>query len=257
MDHQLHRERLLRSRLPQTGVTDDRVLQAMAKVPREKFVAREFRSAAYADFPLPIGEFQTISQPSLVAQMTQQLHVDDTCRVLEIGTGSGYQTAILAELAGQVYTIEFREGLSRAAQKTLKSLNYRNVHFKVGDGSLGWPEFAPYDRIIVTASPPNLPEDLIAQLKVGGRMVIPLGTDDQHLYLIEKTVNGYEPTRLFAVSFVPMESGEPVLSPDMSTHQLSKGDSNAKAKVRSRESKSKSGARSKLRTGTPGVPGVQ
>lgn len=204
MNHPLNRERLLRSRLPQAGVTDERVLRAMAKVPRERFIPKEFRSAAYDDFPLPIGEHQTISQPSLVAQMTQQLQIDDTCRVLEIGTGSGYQTAILAELAAQVYSVEFREALSRSAQTALRSLHYKNIHFKVGDGNLGWPEFAPYDRIIVTASPPKVPESLIAQLKVGGRMVIPVGTDDQHLYLIKKTVHGYEPTRLFGVRFVPM-----------------------------------------------------
>lgn len=156
-------------------VSDKRVVEAVRKVPREKFVPQDQVDDAYADYPLPIGEGQTISQPSLVAQMTAALNPKPADKVLEIGTGSGYQAAILGELVDGVYTIERIESLAKSARSTLEELGYDNVYIKIGDGSQGWPENAPYNGIIVTAAAPSIPRPLIDQLREGGRLVIPIG----------------------------------------------------------------------------------
>jgi protein-L-isoaspartate(D-aspartate) O-methyltransferase len=160
---------------------------------------------AYADRPLPIGESQTISQPSLVAYMTQKLNLKPGHRVLEIGTGSGFQTAMLAELAAEVFTIELREKLSQRAQEVLRELGYTNIRFKTGDGSLGWAEAAPFDAVIVTAAASEVPEPLMAQLKLGGHMIIPTDAEsDQELRLITKCASGDNVSILFPVRFVPL-----------------------------------------------------
>ena len=193
-------ERQLRSR----GIDDPRTLRAIVKVPREKFVPNELRNRAYDDRPLPIGYGQTISQPFIVALMTQRLQPKASDRVLEIGTGSGYQAAILSELAGQVYTIEIVRPLAQRAEGLLRELGYNNVHVKAGDGYKGWPEHAPFDRIIVTAAPDHVPEPLVEQVKEGGRMVIPIGKPGaQMLYLLEKRGGKIKQKAVSPVKFVP------------------------------------------------------
>jgi protein-L-isoaspartate(D-aspartate) O-methyltransferase len=178
----------------------------MAKVPREEFVAENLRNQAYTDGPLPIGHDQTISQPYIVAFMTEQLHPQPTDKILEIGTGSGYQAAVLAELVKDVYTIEIVEPLAKEASARLARLDYSNAHVKVGDGYRGWPEVAPFDGIIVTCAPDKVPEPLAQQLKEGGRMIIPVGTTmmDQQLYLLEKKNGELVQTAILPVRFVPM-----------------------------------------------------
>jgi protein-L-isoaspartate(D-aspartate) O-methyltransferase len=204
MDFEEQKERL-RHNLNRLGVTDERVRETLLKVKREKFVPPEMHGQAYADRPLPIGEYQTISQPSLVAYMTQKLNLKPTDRVLEIGTGSGFQTALLAELAGEVFTIEVREKLSARAQETLRELGYTNIRFKIGDGSLGWAEAAPFDAVIVTAAASEVPGPLMAQLKHGGHMIIPTDAEsDQELRLITKCSSGADVSILFPVRFVPL-----------------------------------------------------
>ena len=182
----------------------------MQAVPRELFVPPEQRSQAEKDTALPIGWNQTISQPSLVAHMTEHLNLNADSRVLEIGTGSGFQTAILAEMAREVYTIERLPALATAAQLRLRELGYRNIHFRTGDGAHGWPEAAPFDAIIVTAAPERIPVALIHQLGEGGRLVAPIGSmsmDDQMLVLLEKDHDGIVTEReLFPVRFVPLIS---------------------------------------------------
>jgi len=190
------------------GVKDTRVLEALRKVPRHLFVPEHLKNQAYADEPLPIGSGQTISQPYIVAYMTEQLQLQDEDRVLEIGTGSGYQAAVLAELVDSVFTIEILDELSEQAQKTLRNLHYDHIEFKVGNGFYGWPEKAPFDAIIVTAAPENIPQPLVDQLKIGGRMIIPVGDFFQELYLIRKTSTGIEKVRKLPVRFVPLQ-GEP------------------------------------------------
>jgi protein-L-isoaspartate(D-aspartate) O-methyltransferase len=203
------RERMVREQLVRRGVVDERVLAAMRKVPREEFVPPEVREASYKDGPLPIGYDQTISQPYIVGFMTEQLRLRATDRVLEVGTGSGYQAAILAELVGQVYTVEIIEPLANNAEATLKRLGYKNVHVKVGDGYKGWPEQAPFDAVIVTCAPDHVPAPLITQLKEGGRMVIPVGERfAQELYLLEKEQGQLKKQAVLPVVFVPMK-GEP------------------------------------------------
>src|SRR6266496_5499088 len=181
------RQRMVRGQLISRGVRDERVLAATSKVPREEFVPQDSRAASYTDQPLPIGYGQTISQPYIVAFMTEQLHPSSGDRVLEIGTGSGYQAAVLAELVAEVYSIEIIEPLAKSAEATLQRLGYKNVHTKVGDGYAGWPEEAPFDAIIVTCAPRKIPAPLIEQLKEGGRMVIPLGDRfNQTVYHVTK-----------------------------------------------------------------------
>jgi len=175
--YRLARERMVETQIKARGIKDERVLKAMLKVPRHLFVDEALRDQAYGDFPLPIGEGQTISQPYIVALMTEALELKRNERVLEIGTGSGYQTAILAELALWVYTIERFPTLLERAKKVLKELGYKNISFKLDDGTLGWKEAAPFDAIIVTAASPDIPPPLVEQLAEGGRMVIPIGDE--------------------------------------------------------------------------------
>jgi len=193
--------------LRRSGIRDERVLEAIARVPRERFVPREWRDEAYADHPLPIGEGQTISQPYIVALMTQALDLKPGEKVLEIGTGSGYQTAILAEMGADLHTVELRPSLLEAARRRLERLGYSNIHYRLGDGHLGWPELAPYDAILVTAAPDEIPPALIEQLAPGGRMVIPVGPTPgyQTLWLILKDRNGgIRRVDLGGVAFVPL-----------------------------------------------------
>ncbi len=185
-------------------VRDTRVLDAMRRVERERFVPPDQENFAYDDSPLPIGEGQTISQPYIVGYMTEQLQLSPNTRVLEIGTGSGYQTAVLAELVAEVYTIEIVRSLADRAKRTLDALGYRNVNVRTGDGYRGWPERAPFDRIIVTAAPDHVPQPLIDQLAVGGRMVIPVGDFYQQMTIITKTPDGVTEQRTMDVVFVPM-----------------------------------------------------
>jgi len=186
-------------------VRDKRVLQAMLKVPRHKFVPAKYMYHAYEDNPLPIGYEQTISQPYIVAFMTEALELKGEERVLEIGTGSGYQAAILCELVQQVYSIEIVEPLCLRAQQTLAELGYTNFHGRCGDGYNGWPEAAPFDAIILTAAPVEIPEPLVQQLKVGGRMILPIGDSFQKLILVTKRPDGTIASQdLIGVRFVPM-----------------------------------------------------
>ncbi len=199
------RQQMVEYQIRARGVKDPRVLEAMEKVPRHLFVPENLRYEAYQDEPLPIGYGQTISQPYIVAYMTEQLHLQKGDRVLEIGTGSGYQAAILAELADSVFTVEIVPELSIRAQKVLEALGYRNVQFKIGDGYEGWLEKAPFDAIIVTAAPDHVPQPLIEQLKDGGRLIIPVGDFYQDLVLIEKKGQKISRKKLLPVRFVPMK----------------------------------------------------
>jgi len=202
------REKMVHEQIEARGVRDEGVLSAMGKVQRELFVPKYLRSEAYEDSPLPIGKSQTISQPYIVAFMTEALRLRGGERVLEIGTGSGYQAAVLAELAGEVYTIEIICELSKSAQKQLTDMGYKNIHCICRNGYDGWNEHAPYDAIIVTAAPDYIPKKLVEQLKTGGRMVIPVGRNYQNLILMTKTKTGTEKENLLPVRFVPM-TGEP------------------------------------------------
>ncbi len=198
------RERMVREQLQTRDIKDQRVLEAMLKVPRHEFVPRNFAGSAYADGALPLKMGQTISQPYIVAYMTQALKLKGTERVLEIGTGSGYQAAVLAEIAAEVYTIEILPPLQEEAAAVLDRLGYRNIHFRTGDGYMGWPEYAPFDCIIVTAAPDEVPQPLIDQLKEGGRMIVPVGVMSQDLVLFEKEKSGVTRHPMIPVRFVPM-----------------------------------------------------
>jgi protein-L-isoaspartate(D-aspartate) O-methyltransferase len=198
------RNDMVREQIEKRGIADERVLDALRTVPRHRFVPKQLEKYAYADEPLPIGEDQTISQPYIVAYMTEKLSLESNDKVLEIGTGSGYQAAILAELCDSVFTIEIVDVLARRASKTLEELGVKNVFVKSGDGYKGWPEHAPFDAIIITAAPTKIPEPLVEQLKVGGRMILPLGDYSQDLVLISKTKSGVSQQRLLPVRFVPM-----------------------------------------------------
>lgn len=198
------RQRMVELQIKQRGIKDKRLLEAMLKVERHRFVPVNLRHLAYEDGPLPIGEDQTISQPYIVALMTELLQLKGDERVLEIGTGSGYQAAILAELVKEVYTIEILPALAERAQKLLKELGYTNIKVRCGDGYLGWPEFAPFDAIIVTCAPPQVPKNLVDQLREGGRMVVPVGRIIQELQLIEKREGKVREKDIIPVAFVPM-----------------------------------------------------
>jgi protein-L-isoaspartate(D-aspartate) O-methyltransferase len=195
---------MVTAQLQQRGISNARVLDVMRKVPRHLFVPESVRPLAYADRPLPIGHGQTISQPFIVAYMTDALGVARTHRVLEIGTGSGYQAAVLADLAREVYSVEIVPELARRASALLESLGYSNVYIREGDGYAGWSEHAPFDRIIVTAAPDQVPEPLVDQLANEGRLIIPVGTSEQWLTLIEKTTAGVTQRRTIPVRFVPL-----------------------------------------------------
>ena len=186
------------------GVRDERVLDAMRKVPRERFVREKDLDLSFYDGPLSIGCGQTISQPYIVAYMTEMLSISESDRVLEIGTGSGYQTAVLAEVASEVYSVEIVEELSGRAKGTLEELGYGNIHLRTGDGSEGWPEEAPFDAIMVTAAPARVPKRLVEQLADGGRMIVPVGVYEQYLRLVTKRGDEVEERDMIGVRFVPM-----------------------------------------------------
>jgi protein-L-isoaspartate(D-aspartate) O-methyltransferase len=203
-DWQSERVRMVEEQLEGRDIRDPRVLSAMRSVPRHLFIPESARGGAYGDFPLPIGHGQTISQPYIVAFMTEALKVAPEHRILEIGTGSGYQAAVLSVLAKEVFTIEIVDPLARRARAALAELGYRNVDVRSGNGYLGWPEHAPYDRIIVTAAPPEVPPALVEQLKEGGLMAIPGGVGDQELRIMRRTAIGMETLATLPVRFVPM-----------------------------------------------------
>jgi len=204
------RDRMVLEQLVDRGIKDRRVIKAMQKVERHRFVPEEYRSVAYGDHPLPIGYEQTISQPYVVAFMTEVLQLKPTDRVLEIGTGSGYQAAILAEICDSVFTIEIVPELAHRAKNLLEQLGYKNIQVKHGDGYHGWPEKAPFDAIIVTCSPTKIPQPLKSQLKEGGRMIIPVGYPEigQELYLIRKENERLIEKAVLPVRFVPMVNSE-------------------------------------------------
>ena len=203
-DWQSERVRMVEEQLKGRDIRDPRVLSAMLSVPRHLFIPESARGGAYGDFPVPIGHGQTISQPYIVAFMTEALKVGREHRVLEIGTGSGYQAAVLSVLAKEVFTIEIVDALAKRARATLVELGYRNVDVRSGNGYLGWPEHAPYDRIIVTAAPPDVPPALVEQLKIGGLMAIPVGVGDQELRIMRRAATGMETIATLPVRFVPM-----------------------------------------------------
>jgi protein-L-isoaspartate(D-aspartate) O-methyltransferase len=205
-NYQAMRERMVETQIRAREVRDADVLQAMARVPRHLFVPDDMRAFAYDDRPLPIGRGQTISQPYIVAYMTEALQLTPAHTVLEIGTGSGYQAAVLAEIVKQVYSIEIVPDLAESARSALAQAGYRNVEVRSGNGYLGWPERAPFDRIIVTAAPPEIPQALVDQLAVGGIMVLPVGTSHQEIVVVTKTPDGATQKRTIEVRFVPMVS---------------------------------------------------
>ena len=199
------RQRMIEEQIRARGVTDPAVLAAMAAVPRHLFVPEGERRSAYDDQPLPIGAGQTISQPYIVALMSSLLGLKPDSRVLEVGTGSGYQAAVLSRLAREVYTIEIIQPLGERARRTLADLGYKNVHVRIGDGYRGWREAAPFDGIVVTAAPPSIPGPLMDQLKVGGKLVIPVGRAYQDLLVLTKRRDGgFDRESVLPVRFVPM-----------------------------------------------------
>lgn len=201
---QQERQQMVEQQIRQRGITSNQILSAMNDVPRHEFVGRLYTDRAYDDQAIPIGDEQTIPQPYLAALMADLLDLDGTDRVLEIGTGSGYQAAILASLAGEVYTIEILEDLADQARITLSDLGYENVEVVVGDGYRGLPDKAPFDAILVTAAPPQIPQPLREQLRVGGRMVIPVGDYFQDLLLITRTADGFDEERVQLVRLEQM-----------------------------------------------------
>jgi len=205
---QRQREEMVRTQLAERGIRDPRVLDAMRKVPRHEFVPEAFRPDAYGDHPLPIGEGQTISQPYIVAAMLEHLALEATDHVLEVGTGSGYVTALLSLLSAEVYSVERHAPLAASAERTLRRLEYRNVKIRVGDGSQGWIEYAPFDAILVSAATAEMPPMLFAQLREGGRMMVPVGPpSSQELQLIFKVSGEPEVKTLEGCRFVPLVEG--------------------------------------------------
>jgi protein-L-isoaspartate(D-aspartate) O-methyltransferase len=210
------REQMVIEQIEARGVIDSTVLSAMRSVPRHRFVPTLYQSQAYDDHPLPIGEEQTISQPFIVAVMTEALELSASERVLEVGTGSGYQAAVLSEIVSEVYSIEIIAALGLRAESTLATLGYHNVTVRIGDGYQGWAEQAPFDAIIVTAAPDHIPQPLVDQLAMGGRLVIPVGHEDQSLLVLKRTKKGIEREKRFGVRFVPMtgEAEKPRQTPN-------------------------------------------
>ena len=205
-DFAAQRENMVDTQIRARGVKGEKVLAAMGKVPRHLFVPEALRAFSYGDEPLPIGEGQTISQPYIVAYMTAALELTGEERVLEVGTGSGYQTAVLAEVVRQVFTVELIGALSEKARALLQGLGYSNIRFRVGDGSRGWEENAPFDAVMVTAGAPAVPKRLEDQLAPGGRMIIPVGAGFQELYLITRGRRVFRRKKLLPVRFVPLVS---------------------------------------------------
>lgn len=204
----IQREQMVRSQLAERGILDLRVLDAMRTVPRHEFVLEEFRDRAYEDYPLPIGGGQTISQPYIVAAMLEHLALRANDRVLEVGTGSGYVTALLSVLCAEVFSVERYASLAQSARATLLRLGYNNVAIHVGDGTLGWREFAPFDAILVSAATPEVPPALFEQLRDGGRMILPVGPAwSQELQLVRKVSGRAEVTVLEGCRFVPLVEG--------------------------------------------------
>ena len=210
-NHSTRRQKMVQNQIEARGIRNPRVLAVMRKVERHLFVKPQYLNVAYKDGPLPIDCDQTISQPYIVALMTDLLELTPTSKVLEIGTGCGYQTAVLAELASKVYSIEIIPLLAKNAKIRLEALNYQNVHLKKGNGHYGWQEYAPYDAVLVAAAPQDVPQQLIDQLAAGGRMVIPVGDSEQNLLLIRKGLQSaenatpaLETTEVIPVRFVPM-----------------------------------------------------
>lgn len=197
-------QQMLNEQIIARGIKDRSVIEAMSKVPRKEFVPEKSKQRAYADSPLPIGYGQTISQPYIVAFMTEAAMLDKNSKVLEIGSGSGYQSAILAKLSKDVFTIEVIEPLGEQVKEIFKKLKYNNIHVRIGNGYEGWPEEAPFDAIIVTAAPKDIPTKLTKQLKLGGRMIIPVGEYSQELLRITRTKEGLKTEKLMPVRFVPM-----------------------------------------------------
>ncbi len=205
MDYGVLRKKMVEEQISSRGITDNRVLDVFYKVERHKFVPQDLQAEAYSDFPLAIGQGQTISQPYIAALMTEQLDLTGVEKVLEIGTGSGFQAAILAELAREVYTIERVESLGKAAEKLLKELGYENIKVRIGDGTSGWKEEAPFDRIIITAAGGNIPSPLIEQLKDNGKLILPLGESlSQVLTLVEKKGDELNYKDICNCMFVPL-----------------------------------------------------
>lgn len=199
------RKKMVETQIVARDIKDKRVLDAMQSVPRHRFVPEEFQAQSYEDYPIPIGDDQTISQPYIVAFMSEGLRLKPDDKVLEIGTGSGYQSAILSRLAKEVFSVEILEQMGRRAQQTLAALGYTNVQVKIGDGYQGWPEKAPFNAIIVTAAPDHIPQALIDQLAPGGRLIVPVGTGWQSLVRVTRTASGkFERETLLPVRFVPM-----------------------------------------------------
>lgn len=202
---EIARKEMVQNQIIARGIKDTNVIDAMFKVERHKFVPQNLEKLAYEDHPLPIGEGQTISQPYVVALMTEKLALKGGEKVLEIGTGSGYQAAILSLIAKEIYTIEIIPLLANCAAKQLKELEFNNVQVRCGDGFLGWPEAAPFDAIIITCAPPEVPKPLIEQLAEGGKLIVPLGEDFQMLTLFEKIGDKLQKTSIIPVRFVPMK----------------------------------------------------
>jgi protein-L-isoaspartate(D-aspartate) O-methyltransferase len=203
-DWDAERRRMVAEQLRGRDIRSQAVLDAMGRVPRHRFVPADEQAGSYTDFPLPIGFGQTISQPYIVAFMTEALEVGRGHKVLEIGTGSGYQAAVLAELAGEVFTIEIVDALAARSRDLLAELGYRNVHVRSGNGYLGWPEEAPFDRIIVTAAPDQIPPALVEQLEIDGLMAVPVGVGEQTLQVLRRTETGLVLLKQLPVRFVPM-----------------------------------------------------
>jgi len=201
---QVERDWMVNTQIVAEGITDQKVIAAMRRVPRHRFIPEQEAHDAYGNFPLPIGYEQTISQPFIVAFMTEALKVQSGEKILEIGTGSGYQAAILAELGVHVFSIEIVEPLAARASEILEELGYDTVRVRTGDGYQGWPEERPFDAIIVTAAPAHIPTPLLEQLAIGGRLILPVGDYSQNLVLIQRTEEGYQRTELLPVRFVPM-----------------------------------------------------